>query len=50
MAKVLVPLADVAPALVHPVRGGSVEAMLAAQARIEEIVPRPRPEGWPGAR
>ncbi|MCR9094677.1 MAG: 2-amino-4-hydroxy-6-hydroxymethyldihydropteridine diphosphokinase [bacterium] len=49
-AFVLVPLADVAPALVHPVRGGSVEAMLAAQARIEEILPRPRPDGWPGAR
>ena len=49
-AFVLVPLADVAPALVHPVRGGSVEAMLAAQGGIEEIVTRPRPQGWPGAR
>ncbi len=49
-AFVLVPLADVAPALVHPVRGGSVEAMLAAQGRIAEIVARPRPQGWPGAR
>ncbi len=49
-AFVLVPLADVAPELVHPVRGGSVEAMLAAQGRIEEIMSRPRPEGWPGAR
>ena len=49
-AFVLVPLADIAPALVHPVRGGTVEAMLTARAGSEEIVPRPRPEGWPGAR
>ncbi|MBB82744.1 MAG: 2-amino-4-hydroxy-6-hydroxymethyldihydropteridine diphosphokinase [Deltaproteobacteria bacterium] len=49
-AFVLVPLADLAPALVHPVRGGTVEAMLAAQEGVDDIVPRARPAGWPGAR
>ena len=49
-AFVLVPLADLAPALVHPVRGASVESMLAAQAGLDQIVARPRPAGWPGAR
>ncbi|MEM9175932.1 MAG: 2-amino-4-hydroxy-6-hydroxymethyldihydropteridine diphosphokinase [Myxococcota bacterium] len=49
-AFVLVPLADVAPELVHPVRGGSVETMLTARPDVAQIVARERPEGWPGAR
>ena len=49
-AFVLVPLADLAPRLAHPIRGGSVEDMLAAQGGHDDIVPCDRPAGWPGAR
>ena len=47
-AFVLLPLAEVAPALVHPTLGRSIAELAAARSDADEVTPRPRPVGWPG--
>ena len=47
-AFVLLPLAEVAPALVHPTLGRSIAELATARSDADEVTPRPRPAGWPG--
>jgi 2-amino-4-hydroxy-6-hydroxymethyldihydropteridine diphosphokinase len=49
-AFVLMPLAELAPALVHPRLGITVAAFAQALLDAEAVRPWRRPEGWPGSR
>lgn len=48
-AFVLMPLAELAPALVHPRLGVTIEEMLRSVLDTEAVRPWRRPRGWPGA-
>jgi 2-amino-4-hydroxy-6-hydroxymethyldihydropteridine diphosphokinase len=48
-AFVLMPLAELAPGLVHPRLGVTVEVIARALLDAEAVRPWRRPEGWPGA-
>lgn len=48
-AFVLVPLAELAPSLVHPRLGATIEAIARALFDREAVRPLRRPAGWPGA-
>ena len=49
-AFVLLPLAELAPDLVHPRLGLTIEAMARVHLASEAVRPGRRPAGWPGAR
>lgn len=49
-AFVLLPLADLAPAMPHPRLGRTIAELVSERADLGQIVERPRPVGWPGAR
>jgi len=49
-AFVLMPLAELAPSLVHPRLGVTIEQMLRSVLDTEGVRPWRRPHGWPGAR
>jgi 2-amino-4-hydroxy-6-hydroxymethyldihydropteridine diphosphokinase len=49
-AFVLLPLAELAPELVHPRLGLTIETMVRAHLETEAVRPWRRPTGWPGAR
>jgi 2-amino-4-hydroxy-6-hydroxymethyldihydropteridine diphosphokinase len=48
-AFVLMPLAELAPALIHPRLGATIEAIAASIFDSQSVRPRRRPAGWPGA-
>jgi 2-amino-4-hydroxy-6-hydroxymethyldihydropteridine diphosphokinase len=48
-AFVLMPLAELAPAFIHPRIGATIEAIAASLLDPERVRPRRRPAGWPGA-
>ena len=48
-AFVLVPLADIAPDLRHPILGRTVSELVTQQPDTDEVERAPRPTGWPGA-
>jgi len=45
---VMAPMAEIAPSFIHPKLGVSIGQIVRSMSDVEDVLPWPRPRGWPG--